>query len=74
MRENYQKVHDYSFATFPNPDSAIGEWIQIRDRYGRPRDKVVALPVKDPFHIIRNFLLIIELLQSITRDIKYLLP
>ncbi|GGH86361.1 N-acylglucosamine 2-epimerase [Pullulanibacillus pueri] len=64
IRQWYQKFHDYVFHTFPNPDSAIGEWIQIRDRLGQPIDKVVALPVKDPFHIIRNVLLIIELLED----------
>ena len=30
---------------------------------GEPQEKVVALPVKDPFHIIRNLILIIELLS-----------
>jgi N-acylglucosamine 2-epimerase len=69
MMDDYQKVHDYTFATFPNPNPAIGEWIQIRDRYGKPLEKVVALPVKDPFHIIRNFMLIIELLQPIQSGI-----
>ncbi len=64
MIEAYQKVHDYSFATFPNPNARIGEWIQIRDRYGKPQEKVVALPVKDPFHITRNFILMIELLRN----------
>ncbi|GAC1538582.1 MAG: AGE family epimerase/isomerase [Herpetosiphon sp.] len=59
----YQRTHDYVFRTFPNPDQAIGEWIQIRDRRGDPIDKQVALPVKDPYHIIRNVLLIIELLR-----------
>lgn len=57
----YLKTHEYVFQTFPNPDRQIGEWIQIRDRFGSPLDKVVALPVKDPFHVIRNVLLIIEL-------------
>jgi N-acylglucosamine 2-epimerase len=64
MMADYQKVYDYTFATFPNPNRAVGEWIQIRDRYGKPLEKVVALPVKDPFHIIRNFMLIIKLLQT----------
>jgi N-acylglucosamine 2-epimerase len=58
----YKKAHDYTFATFPNPDKSIGEWIQIRDRRGEPVTKVVALPVKDPFHIARSFALIIQLL------------
>jgi N-acylglucosamine 2-epimerase len=60
----YEKVKDYTFKTFPNPDKAVGEWIQIRNRSGEPIEKTVALPVKDPYHILRNMLLIIELLQS----------
>lgn len=58
----YQRMHDYVFSTFPNKEN--GEWIQIRDRRGQPINKVVALPVKDPFHIIRNVLLILELLAG----------
>jgi N-acylglucosamine 2-epimerase len=60
----YRQVRDYTFRTFPNPDRAVGEWIQIRDRKGEAAQKVVALPVKDPFHIMRNVALIIELLAS----------
>lgn len=60
----YKKIHEYTFATFPNKDKSIGEWIQIRDRKGEPIKKVVALPVKDPFHIIRNIVLIIDLLRD----------
>jgi N-acylglucosamine 2-epimerase len=60
----YRQVSSYTFTTFPNPDAEIGEWIQIRDRQGKPEQKIVALPVKDPFHIIRNVALIIELLQQ----------
>lgn len=60
----YQKTREYTFSTFPNPDTEIGEWIQIRDREGLPQEKVVALPVKDPFHIIRALILIIELLRQ----------
>jgi N-acylglucosamine 2-epimerase len=46
------KITDYTLATFPNPDGQ--EWTQIRDRRGAPLDMVVALPVKDPFHIART--------------------
>ena len=60
----HQKIHDYTFATFPHPDPEIGEWIQIRNRQGKPLNKVVALPVKDPYHIARNLILLIELLAS----------
>ncbi|WP_336853444.1 AGE family epimerase/isomerase [Sinomonas albida] len=51
-----ERLADYTFATFPDPEGR--EWIQIRDRSGDPLDAVVALPVKDPFHIARALLLI----------------
>ena len=60
----FEKFFQYTYETFPNPDRQIREWIQIRTREGRPQEKVVALPVKDPYHIIRNVLLIIELLEA----------
>ena len=60
----HDKVFDYTFSVFPNPDPEIREWIQILTREGKPQDKVVALPVKDPYHITRNLLLIIELLYK----------
>jgi N-acylglucosamine 2-epimerase len=60
----FKKVFDYTYQVFPNSDRSIREWIQIRTREGKPQDKVVALPVKDPYHIIRNVLLIIELLEE----------
>ena len=59
----FERVFEYTYRTFPNPDASIREWIQIRTREGRPQEKVVALPVKDPYHIIRNVLFIIELLE-----------
>lgn len=64
----YNRLHDYTFKTFPNPDRSVGEWIQIRSRSGKPINQVVALPVKDPYHIIRNVILIIELLA--TNEVK----
>ena len=60
--ELHDTVHAYAFATFPNPDPEVGEWIQIRDRRGRPLEAVVGLPVKDPYHLTRNLLLLVELL------------
>ena len=60
----FEKTFNYVYRTFPNPDRSIGEWIQIRTREGAPQEKVVALPVKDPYHIIRNVILLIELLQK----------
>ena len=61
--EWFEKIMEYVYKTFPNPDREIREWIQIRTREGKPQEKVVALPVKDPYHIIRNVVLIIELLE-----------
>lgn len=66
MRKYYRSIEKYVFETFPNPDEKTGEWIQIRDRKGKPLNKIAALPVKDPFHILRNMLLIIDLLQEET--------
>ena len=60
----YPRVKEYVFNTFPNTENDKGEWIQIRARDGRPENRVVALPVKDPYHIIRNLLYIIELLKK----------
>ena len=60
----YNKLFDYTYRTFPNEDPEIREWIQIHTRDGKPEDKVVALPVKDPYHIMRNLCLMIELLYN----------
>jgi N-acylglucosamine 2-epimerase len=65
MKEWFWRVHDYTLKTFPNPDRSVGEWIQIRDRQGRPESKVVALPVKDPFHIVRALALAIPVLERL---------
>lgn len=62
--ELHDRVRAYTFATFPNPDPEVGEWIQIRDRRGAPLAKVVGLPVKDPYHIMRNLMLLVELLDG----------
>jgi N-acylglucosamine 2-epimerase len=64
LLDRYWQVHEYTFSTFP--DAEIGEWIQIRARDGTPVDKVVALPVKDPFHITRAFILCIDVLRRLT--------
>lgn len=62
--EWHEKVFSYTFRTFPNRDPEVREWKQICKRDGSPQDKVVALPVKDPFHITRNLILILELLET----------
>lgn len=60
----HNRIFAYTFRTFPNTDPEVREWIQIRRRDGSPQEKVVALPVKDPFHIARNLILIEELLYQ----------
>lgn len=56
-----ERTWEYAFRVFPHPDPSVGEWIQIRDRQGRPLDRVVALPVKDPYHIARNLIQVVEM-------------
>lgn len=62
----HNRIFDYAFRTFPNPDPEVREWIQIRRRDGSPQEKTVALPVKDPYHIARNLILLLELLYAQT--------
>jgi len=63
--EWHDKLFDYTFDHHPNPNREVREWIQILTRDGKPQEKVVALPVKDPFHITRNLIQIIELLYKL---------
>jgi N-acylglucosamine 2-epimerase len=58
--EWYERVHEWSFSHFDMP--GVGEWRQRLDRRGCPSTDVVALPVKDPFHLPRAIILILELL------------
>ncbi|MGC0145111.1 AGE family epimerase/isomerase [Pseudactinotalea sp. Z1732] len=55
----FDRIWDYTMNTFPGGAEGA-EWIQIRDRAGLPMDQVVALPVKDPFHITRNLMQIMQ--------------
>ena len=64
FRDWHDKVFAYTYRTFPNPDPNVREWMQIRDREGRPENRVVALPVKDPYHVVRNLALLLELLYE----------
>ncbi len=64
--DRYRMLKDYIFRTFPNPDPQIGDWIFLRKQDGTPADNEVGgrLPIKDPFHTIRNFTLIMDLLSE----------
>jgi N-acylglucosamine 2-epimerase len=57
--DRHARLHDYVFGTFPEGPGR--EWTQIRTRHGAPLEKTVALPVKDPFHIARALLMLVEL-------------
>lgn len=70
FQEWVRRLESYVFSTFPHPDPSVGEWIQIRTREGKPLDRVVALPVKDPFHILRNMLCILDLLDPSVPESK----
>ncbi|MEQ4207461.1 AGE family epimerase/isomerase [Actinopolymorpha sp. B9G3] len=59
VAEWYERLRAYTMATFPAGPGQ--EWIQIRRRDGSPLEATVALPVKDPFHIARALLLLVEL-------------
>ncbi|MGH9328450.1 MAG: AGE family epimerase/isomerase [Terriglobia bacterium] len=60
--EWYEKVAEWTWSHFPMPDS--GEWYQKLTREGQPTSEVVALPVKDPFHLPRAAILILELMEG----------
>lgn len=61
----YNRVHEYSFQTFPVPEH--GEWRQKLTREGKPITETVALPVKDPFHLPRGLLLSLEVLERLIK-------
>ena len=63
--EWYQKVDEYSFSHYPVPEH--GEWTQKLDRVGLPITDVVALPVKDPFHLPRALIYCIDVLERLAK-------
>lgn len=58
----YERVHEWAFHHFSMPE--VGEWRQRLDRKGNPITDVVALPVKDPFHLPRALILSLQLLRQ----------
>ena len=64
----HNRLFEYTFSTFPNTNPEVREWKQIRLRDGKAQDKVVALPVKDPFHIGRGLLLMLEALEGALKN------
>lgn len=59
----HEKVREYCFAHYPQAEH--GEWTQKLDRRGEPIAEVVALPVKDPFHLPRALIYCIDVLERL---------
>jgi N-acylglucosamine 2-epimerase len=62
----HEKVAEWTWAHFPAPE--FGEWRQRLNREGKPTTDIVALPVKDPFHLPRGIILILQLLERMQAD------
>jgi N-acylglucosamine 2-epimerase len=60
--EWYDRVSDWAWSHFAA--SGGGDWMQRLTREGKPTTEVIALPVKDPFHLPRGAMLIMQLMQS----------
>lgn len=59
--EWFARVEEWSFRHFSLPDGR--EWRQRLDRGGNPVTDLIALPVKDPFHLPRAVSLILDLVK-----------
>ncbi len=71
--EWFAKVHEWAFAHYPV--RGHGEWTQRLDRQGRKINTVVALPVKDPFHLPRGLIFAIESLRRLQdRSVTVAIP
>jgi N-acylglucosamine 2-epimerase len=64
--EWFQRVHDYAFSHFPVPE--YGEWLQNLDRQGKPVNELIALPVKDPFHLARALIYSVGVLEQLPKS------
>ncbi|MEO9072866.1 MAG: AGE family epimerase/isomerase [Edaphobacter sp.] len=63
--EWFERVSDWAWSHFPAPE---GEWHQRLTREGKPTTEVIALPVKDPFHLPRTAILIMQLMENTKPD------
>ncbi|MCL5104318.1 MAG: AGE family epimerase/isomerase [Armatimonadetes bacterium] len=55
----HKKVQQYAYSHYPVP---TGEWTQWLDRYGN-KAETAALPVKDPFHLPRGLIYLMDLFE-----------
>ena len=58
--EWHERIQEYAFNHYP---VKTGEWTQWLDRTGNPRQSA-ALPVKDPFHLPRALIYMINLIED----------
>jgi len=58
--EWHGKLQEYAFSRYPVP---TGEWTQWLDRFGNKTESV-ALPVKDPFHLPRGLIYLLDLFET----------
>ncbi len=58
FREWYLKIKDYALNIFARDSTR--EWVQKTDRRGVVIEDTVALPVKDPFHLPRSLIMMVE--------------
>jgi N-acylglucosamine 2-epimerase len=62
----FRRVEDWSLRHFALPDGR--EWRQRLDRAGNPVTELIALPVKDPFHLPRAASHILDLSRKMSTD------
>lgn len=60
----HRRIRDYAFTHYP---VATGEWTQWLDRAGNEGESA-ALPVKDPFHLPRALIYLIDLFERMDRE------
>lgn len=56
----HEKIRKYAYSQYPHSN---GEWIQWLDRFG-DKSQSAALPVKDPFHLPRALITMIDFLNK----------
>jgi len=59
----YDRLHEYCFTHYPVPEH--GEWYRNLNRQGQPISDVIVMPVKDPFHLPRNLIYCIDVLDRL---------
>jgi N-acylglucosamine 2-epimerase len=63
--EWFERINDYAFRMFPV--AVFGEWTQRLDRKGNRQVEVLAVPVKDPFHLARALINSIGVLEQLVQ-------